>query len=242
MYTLTRTLRNWLNEGDSERATIRALVPLDYTMKIACEKSNGVVGEFLHLVMRLAQKRALFFRRSSPLRYMMEVAMEIVQKWQESHGANGNASKRGVVRKLRTVFRKTSEYQDIRDVQERKRKIEEEHARRRSKRVRYLNDRRRVSELKRKIRATERRLRNLESISRASLRFTDSKRDWSDAQRRALMDRIRGITCEQRFSKLKAVLEFYIPGSVSGDSLFLRDCDPSYWTIQTCRHISHVIR
>ena len=111
-----------------------------------------------------------------------------------------------------------------------------------AKRARHVKDRRHIATLKRKIRDAERVLRQRESIARAAVRFSDSKRNWNDKQRTALMRRIRNITCRHRFAKMISVVDFYLPGSVRGESLSLRDCDPFMWTVQTCRHVSHVIR
>ncbi len=241
-YTLQRTLIDWARGAECSETSVHLqdLVPNDYTLRDAYTASKGV-HEFLHLLKVLAQKRAMFFRRSSPLRYMMEFTIERIEQLQFVETSVGNIALYDSSKSLRTIFRKNSVWQDMQDVKKRKEEQEKIRDARKRKRESYLEDRRKIRNLRKKIKTAQRQRRQIDSIAKTSLRFVDSKRQWTAQQRLNLWKRMQQVD-EQKFKKMKSVIEWYLPPDTPGNPNTIEYCDPMCWTVQTCRHVSHVIR
>lgn len=238
--TLSRKLVDWLEPQDQDAVDlINTLVVNDYTIAQARDTAS-TASEFLHLTKVLAQKRREFFRRSSPLRYMMDYMIESILQWEHMLTTVGYSSRCGVAASLRTIYRKTSVYQDLRDQQKRREAVESERVARKRKRQTYIQERKHMSSLKRQIKKKQKEYRQFMSILRTSERFANSKRKWDVAQREKLRHRMQNVDA-RRFFKMKAVIEFYVPPMRPND-LEIEHCDPHMWTVQTCRHVSHVIR
>lgn len=238
--TLSRKLVDWLDPQESDVVNlINKLVVNDYTMQRARDTAS-TASEFLHLTKVLAQKRREFFRRSSPLRYMMDYMIENILQWEHMLTTVGYSSRCGVAASLRTIYRKTSVCQDQKDQEERRRLVKRKRDARKRKRKAYVEDRKYISCLKQKIKRKKKEYRQYMSILHTSERFANSKRKWDDGQRDRLRRRMENVD-KRRFFKMKAVIEFYIPPTKPND-VEIEHCDPHMWTVQTCRHVSHVIR
>lgn len=236
-YFLTRRTKDWIR--GEHGVVIDRLLECDYTLECAKFRADTSVAGFLHYARVLATKRALFFRPSSPLRYMMECFLEEINLLDRMTNV-GNALRVRPKMIHPTVYRKTSVHQDGVARMNRKRKRAMEKASRAHERAEQKQNRERIRTLRRRVKWYEDLFRRRRTILRVSQRFSNSRRDWSYGQRDNLKSRVealrRSTTRIKTLARMKEVIVFYV-GAAYGD-----DCDPQLWTVQTCRHVSHVIR
>lgn len=239
-----RRTRDWieLGTGSETDSIVRKLIVSDYTLEDAKSYAGESISSFLHYVRVLAMKRGIFFRNSSPIRYMMDCLAEEIQLLDTLTNV-GNVHRLALERSTPTLFRKTSMSQDRHEQRKRKReksmmKSSHAHSRRISARNRLY-----IREMRAKVKAYEGRLRRNRTILRVSKRFENSCRGWTYTQREELAVKMRQVASDRkRFDRMRNVIIFYAGGDSSWGRDFIGYCDPHKWTVQTCRHVSHVIR
>ena len=237
-YFLTRKMKDWIEPCDSEHeVSVDKLIDCDYTLECAKFRAGGSVAAFLHYARVLAIKRAVFFRQSSPLRYMMECFLEEIKLLDVMTNV-GSAVRKTLISVEPTVYRKTSVQQDHIARKKRKRHQAMEKASRAHEREEIISNRKRIHQLNAIIKAYEDLFKRRRTIIRVSKRFANSRRDWSFKQRELLIERMLSVESQRTRNRMNEVIDFYI-GKTRG---VYDGNNPHTWTVQTCRHVSHVIR
>ena len=233
---LAKTMVDWTGGDDEE--CLSSLVCDDYTLSYAKDVA-GSVAQFLEMVELLARKRGLFFRFSSPLRYMMNYALEYIHVLQRIHVYPLDRFNMETTRV--TMYRKNSVVQDERERREQRLCLRERNFKVKRQRLQKRKLRRKISSLKNKIKKAEQRERKRASILRISMKYAVCKRRWCSTQRWQLTCRMHNVTKKQ-FMKMKEVIEFYIPPITRLRYHEISSPPVEQWTTQMCRHVSHVIR
>lgn len=197
-------------------------MPNDFTLQVAHDSSE-TMREFVNCTCILIHKRLSFFRTSSPLHYMMAYALELSMKCLKTNPQQFS---------MRTVFRKNSKGQDIRDhvalISHRKIQMDKK----KHQQQILIEDRRTIIRLKAKIQQAQKNIRKQLSLRRTARKFETSSRNWTFQQRENLWEKMQ-VTLGKKRSKMFAVIQFYAANITS---------TPHYWTVQTCRHVAATIR
>ena len=218
------------------------LVTNDYTLEDACKFAGDSPSVFLYHCEILARKRGLFFRFSSPLRYMMDCALETLHYFIDQYTKSPIVQLGTKMENSRvTIFKKNSFIQDRTDRERRRTQINLRNDLKRKQQNVRTSLRSKITKLKRKLKRKMKQRRKLESIRRMSLKFQHSKRLWNENQRWRLSYRMH-LVSKETFAKMKEAIEYYMPPSRKVSSHELVCPKIENWTMQTCRHISHIIR